>query len=127
MLDFRHAFDLVSEMQRVIRPGGLVCHSVPNAMEWGLQFWNGDYTHSFPTTPRRLVQLYLDLGLTDIEVFPISGPWIGPMAHVGNVIGKLIPVWVVGHGTSMGSRFTKALFSAKTTFLASFMIVGRKP
>lgn len=127
MLDFRHAFDLVGEMTRVVRSGGLVCHSVPNAMEWGLQFWNGDYTHSFPTTPRRVVQLYQDAGLTDLHLYPLSGPWIGSLAHLGNLLGKLVPVWLVGHGADTGSRLTKTLFSTKTTFLASFIIVGRKP
>lgn len=126
MLDFRHAYDLVDEMRRVTRPGGLVCHCVPNVMDWGLQFWNGDYTHSFPTTPRRAAQLYLDLGLRDIAIYPLSGPWIGTLAHFGNLIGKVIPVWFIGHGAMPTSKFTKALYSAKTTFLASFMIVGRK-
>jgi SAM-dependent methyltransferase len=126
MLDFRHAYDLVDEMKRVTRTGGLVCHCAPNAMEWGMQFWNGDYTHSFPTTPRRVAQLYLDLGLREIAIYPLSGPWMGPLAHLGNLIGKLIPVWFTGHGAMPTSKLTKALYSAKTTFLASFMIIGRK-
>lgn len=126
MLDFRHAYDLVDEMKRVVRPDGLVCHCVPNVMDWGLQFWNGDYTHSFPTTPRRVAQIYLDLGLRDIIIYPFSGPWMGPIAHLGNLIGKIIPVWFIGHGAVPTSKFAKSLYSAKTTFLASFMIVGRK-
>jgi SAM-dependent methyltransferase len=126
MLDFRQAYDLVDEMKRVVRPGGLVCHCVPNAMEWGLQFWNGDYTHSFPTTPRRVAQLYLDVGLRDIAIYPFSGPWMGALAHLGNLIGKILPVWFTGHGAMPTSKFTKSLYSAKTTFLQSFMILGQK-
>jgi len=126
MLDFRHAYDLMDEMKRVIRPGGVVCHCIPNFMDWGLQFWNGDYTHSFPTTPRRAAQLYLDLGLRDIAIYPFSGPWVGPLAHFGNLIGKLIPTWFITHGAMPTSKLAKALYSAKTTFLASFMIIGRK-
>jgi len=126
MLDFRHAYDLMDEMKRVVRPGGLVCHCVPNVMDWGLQFWNGDYTHSFPTTPRRIAQLYLDLSLRDIAIYHLSRPWMGTLAHLGNLIGKFIPVWFIGYGIMQTSKFKKALYSAKTTFLASFMIVGRK-
>ena len=57
MLDFRSAFAFVEEMQRIVRPGGLVCQRVPNAMAWGMHFWNGYYTHSFATTPRNVWQL----------------------------------------------------------------------
>ncbi len=126
MLDFRHAYDLADEMKRVIVPGGLVCHSVPNYIHWGAEFWNGDYTHSFPTTPRRAVQLYADLGFRNVAVYPLSGPWVGLPAHFGNIIGKLIPAWLVNHGAATNSRLTKALYSAKTTFLESFMILGEK-
>ncbi len=126
MLDFRGAYELVDEMKRVIRPGGLVCHCVPNYIHWGADFWNGDYTHSFPTTPRRLIQLYADLGFRNVAVYPLSGPWVGTPAHFGNLIGKLIPAWLVNHGAMPNSKFTKALYSAKTTFLQSFMILGEK-
>ncbi|MCC6260600.1 MAG: class I SAM-dependent methyltransferase [Anaerolineales bacterium] len=126
MLDFKHALYLIEEMARVVRTNGLVCHCVPDFMDWGMHFWNGDYTHSFPTTPRRVMQAYVDAGLRDMKIYRLSGPWIGPLAHLGNLIGKLIPSGLVQHGAKPSAKFSKAIYSAKTTFLSSFLIIGRK-
>ena len=126
MLDFRAASSFVEEMARVVRPGGLVCHRVPNVMAWGMHFWNGDYTHSFATTPRNVSQLYLDLGLKVEAWHPVTGPLVGRGARVLSLLGKLIPSWVVDHGADPTSRFAKSIYSLKTTFLLGFLIIGRK-
>jgi SAM-dependent methyltransferase len=126
MLDFRAASTFVEEMARVVKPGGLICHRVPNVMAWGMHFWNGDYTHSFATTPRNVSQLYLDLGLKVEAWYPVTGPLVGRGARALSLIGKLIPSWVVDHGAKPVSRFSKSIYSLKTTFLQGFLIIGRK-
>ena len=126
MLDFRAASSFVEEMARVVKPGGLICHRVPNVMAWGMHFWNGDYTHSFATTPRNVSQLYLDLGLKVEAWHPVTGPLVGRGARVLSLLGKLIPSWVVDHGADPTSRFAKSIYSLKTTFLLGFLIIGRK-
>lgn len=126
MLDFRAAISFVEEMARVVKPGGLVCHRVPNVMAWGMHFWNGDYTHSFATTPRNVSQLYLDVGLKVEAWHPVTGPLVGHGASALSWIGKLVPSWVVGHGADPTSRLAKSIYSLKTTFLLGFLIVGRK-
>lgn len=126
MLDFRTALFLLEEMRRVVRRGGLICHRVPNGMAWGMHFWNGDYTHSFFTTPRTVSQVYLDAGLRIEAVHPVSGFVVGPIGQLVSVIGHLIPTWIVGHGANPTSRLSKVVYSAKTTFLLGFLIIGRK-
>lgn len=126
MLDFKNALWLIEEMKRVTRPGGLICHRVPNAMAWGLHFWNGDYTHSFFTTPRTVSQVYLDAGLKIEAIYSVSGFIIGPVARFAALLGKIIPSWIIDHGANPTSRLTKAIYSAKTTFLLGFLIVGRR-
>lgn len=127
MPGFRAANGLLEEMARVARPGGLICHRVPNVMAWGNHFWNGDYTHSFPTTPRNVSQAYLDAGLHVEAVYPVSGPVVGRLAYLVSIVGKLIPSFLVDHGAYVTSRLSKSIYSAKTTFLRGFLIVGRKP
>lgn len=126
MLNFRAALALVGEMARVTKPEGLVCQRVPNVMAWGMHFWNGDYSHSFATTPRNVSQLYLDLGLKIEALYPVSGPVVGGGARPLSLLGKLIPSWVVDHGANPLSHISKSLYSAKTTFLLGFLIIGRK-
>jgi SAM-dependent methyltransferase len=126
MPGFRAALDLVGEMVRAAKPGGLVCHRVPNVMAWGMHFWNGDYTHGFATTPRNVSQLYLDLGLKIEALYPVSGPAVGGLAYPLSLLGKLIPSWIVNHGANPLARLSKVLYSARTTFMLGFLIIGRK-
>lgn len=126
MQNFRTALTLVQEMTRVTKPDGLVCHRVPNAMGWGLHFWNGDYTHSFFTTPRTVSQVYLDVGLKIERIYPVSGPVIGSSARLVSLLGKLTPSFLVNHGAGSSTKLSKTLYSAKTTFLLGFLIIGRK-
>ena len=126
MLDFRAALIFVEEMTRVVRPGGLVCHRVPNAMAWGMHFWNGDYTHSFATTPRNVSQLYADVGLKIENIYPVAGSIVGYWANWLSVVGKIIPSSITNHGALLDSRFNKMVYSLKTTFLNGFLIIGRK-
>jgi ubiquinone/menaquinone biosynthesis C-methylase UbiE len=125
MLDFNHALLFIEEMKRVTCVGGLICHRVPNAMAWGMHFWNGDYTHSFFTTPRTVSQVYLDAGLEILTIVPVSGFVVGPLARLTSILGYLTPSWMFDHGASRSS-FVQKLYSFKTTFYLGFLIVGRK-
>jgi hypothetical protein len=91
-----------------------------------MHFWNGDYTHSFATTPRNISQLYLDLGLRVEAWHSVAGSLVGPGARVVSLAGKIIPSWPVDHGADLTSRLTKSVYSLKTTFLLGFLIIGRK-
>jgi len=126
MVDFHAAFQFVDEMRRVAKPGGIICQRVPNAMAWGPHFWNGDYTHSFFTTPRTVSQVYMDAGLKIESIYLVSGPVIGRGARFAGLLGKLIPSLFVDHGGNLSSKLSKAVYSAKTTFLLGLLIVGRK-
>jgi SAM-dependent methyltransferase len=126
MVDFQAASLLIEEMVRVTKPKGLICHRVPDAMAWGMHFWNGDYTHSFVTTRRRVSQLFIDNQLSIIGLYLVSGPFIGKIAKPVSLLGKLIPSWIVGHGADPKNTFSKRIYSLKTNFLAGFLIIGRK-
>lgn len=125
MIDYKDAFLFVDEMKRTTRPNGLVCHRVPNAMAWGMHFWNGDYTHGFFTTPRTVSQVYLDVGLKIIAVRPISGFFVGAHAKFFSLFAHLLPSWLFSHGANR-STITQMFYSLKTTFLLGFLIIGQE-
>ena len=50
------------EMLRVTRIGGHVCVVAPDIRDYGSYFWDGDWTHGYPTTPQRISQIFTDLG-----------------------------------------------------------------
>lgn len=124
MLDFQHALALVQEMKRVTRPDGLVCQRVPNAMAWGLHFWNGDYTHSFFTTPRTVTQVYLDVGLSIRAIYPVSAFVVGSLAVLLSFLAHFIPSWPFNYGGDR-SAFSQSIYSAKTTLYLGFLIIGQ--
>lgn len=127
MVDYPQALTLLREMNRVTRSGGLVVQRVPDALAWGMHFWNGDYSHSFVTTKRRMAQIYRDAGLKVVSLQAVSGPWIGTGAGLLSMLGRLIPGWLVDQGADPDSLWSKRIYSAKTTFLKGIIIVGRCP
>lgn len=50
------------EMLRVTKSGGFVLIAAPNALDYGGYFWDTDWTHRYPTTPRRVSQIFNSLG-----------------------------------------------------------------
>ncbi len=50
------------EMLRVTKNGGFVVIAAPNVLEYGKYFWDTDWTHRYPTTPRRVSQIFNSLG-----------------------------------------------------------------
>ena len=59
----RQAFQFIQECSRVLKNNGLLIFRCPNALSWGMDFWDVDYTRSFPTTPTRVKQLLFDCEL----------------------------------------------------------------
>jgi len=55
-----HAYKFMTESKRVLKNNGLLIFRCPNALTWGMGFWDVDYTHSFVTTPTRIKQLLYD-------------------------------------------------------------------
>ena len=125
MPTFREAFFLVEEMHRVARPGGIVALRVPNFFWWKEHFWNADYTHSFITTPRRIRQIFEDVGLKLKSTTACSGPWLGKKAYVPALLARLIPTAFIGHG-EQATRIAKIIYSGKATFLLGTLVIGVK-
>jgi len=77
------ALSLLSEMRRVVIPGGVVALIVPDYLALREDFWNCDYSHSFVTTRRRLLQMYHDAELMVIEQRSLYGPLTGTVGWLG--------------------------------------------
>jgi hypothetical protein len=59
-------------LQHVL-PNGLIVLQLPNCEKLGFEFWNIDYTHTFPTTKRSIAHLMGDAGIDDIAMYDVSG------------------------------------------------------
>lgn len=110
----------IKEAYRVLRPGGFLCIGCPDYTHWGMDFFNGDYSHSNITTVRRTQQLFVDYGLHTVTYRYFSGFVSGFMA---TLLSQLV---------RMGLFFVRAadneqkLYKLKLTFLRRFFIIGAK-
>jgi 2-polyprenyl-3-methyl-5-hydroxy-6-metoxy-1,4-benzoquinol methylase len=56
------AREFVEGSRDLLRPGGALALAFPDASRIGADFWDCDYTHQWPSTPRRVRQLARDAG-----------------------------------------------------------------
>ena len=57
------AREMIALSSEVLNVGGSVIVVGPDAMSWKKEFWNGDWSHGYPTTIRNVCQLFNDVGL----------------------------------------------------------------
>ncbi len=123
--DHLSALSFLSEMRRVVIPGGIVALVVPDYLALREDFWNCDYSHSFVTTRRRLLQMYHDVRLTMIEQLSLYGPLIGTVGWLGgHILG--------GSAMSAIARMTpgvlgEKMYQVRLTFARAILIIGRVP
>ncbi|MFA6636819.1 MAG: class I SAM-dependent methyltransferase [Candidatus Omnitrophota bacterium] len=118
--DTSEAKMFIKEAGRVLKKGGILFMACPDLLDWGLDFWNGDYTHSNPTTLRRTLGLMSDNDLKICFQTYMYGCFTGIF---GYLLGKGIrSLTFLSKGNSLSSK----LYKLRTSFLRKFVVVGRK-
>ncbi|NCC53594.1 MAG: class I SAM-dependent methyltransferase [Spartobacteria bacterium] len=84
--DGTEAFAFVSALVGALAPGGVLALVVPDALSLGMEFWNLDYTHRYPTAERNVAQILMEAGLDIRRVVRYRGAgWTGwryALAHM---------------------------------------------
>ena len=62
-LNPQEAHEWCAEMLRVTKKNGHVVIVCPDISDYGSFFWDSDWSHSYPTTPKRISQIFNDLGV----------------------------------------------------------------
>lgn len=65
--------ELISNIKKVLNKDGLIVFFTPNALSQGFEFYNIDYTHSYPTTARNVTMAFNDCDVTDVTCLKING------------------------------------------------------
>ncbi|SRR5581483_7532675 len=117
------AQQLILEMKRVVRPRGCVIIVSPDLLWAGKYFWDCDYSHSFPTSARRLQQMLVDARLTIVKVEYIYNHLTGWRGFLAGQLTSLIPYRLYGcQPHSLG--YSEKLYRLRMTFSRSVVIVG---
>lgn len=120
MNDTPTALAVLKEIRRILKPNGCFFVLCPDYNHWKEDFFNCDYSHSNPTTARRMNQM-----LHNLEMSPIATSYhytflTGPF---GWLIGNLIKLLTTPFkGEQIDSRF----YSLRACFLRRFLTISVK-
>ena len=120
------AFHLLEESFRVLAPGGTIAVAVPDFMRLGREFWNIDYTHTFPTTRRGAERMLEDAGFKLEAIREHSGPLFGPARYIINGLLRIYPYGLlqVLLGRVVPRRY---FYKFRVSFVQCIILIGRKP
>lgn len=83
----------LDSMVKCLSPGGYLLIACPDIRDWKNAFWYSDWSHGWPSTPQRVVDLGADL---DLELVHAGDLYIGSrkalMMLAARAISMLIPV-----------------------------------
>ncbi|EKD23991.1 MAG: type 11 methyltransferase [uncultured bacterium] len=65
-------YELIKNCKKYLYPGSIIVMLAPNTMSQGMEFWNEDYTHTYPTTKRNVAMAFADNGMTDLTVLDFN-------------------------------------------------------
>lgn len=125
MPDPLRALELVREMTRIAVPGGLVVIFTPDILSCGFHFWNSEYSHAFPTSRRRLLQLAADAGLTPLHAGYYAGPFGGVPGALLAFAMRLFPHRLAS-ACCLGLVDSDRFYKTRTAFMRSVLLIARK-
>lgn len=126
MVNFEVALELVQECHRVLKPDGMLALAVPDYLRAGIEFFQWDYTHSFPTTVWRVQQILGDAGFEIERIVHFTGSLTSPFARwpvdlIGFILHTRLVYWL---GSCLG--LDPWFFKFHKTFEPSFLVISRK-
>ena len=119
------ALSLVTEMARVTAPGGRILIHTPDILSCGVHFWNSEYTHSFPTSRRRLYQLCLDAGLRVVKAEHVAGPFSGLAGAIVASGMRMFPHNLAA-ALCLGAVSAEQWYKTRTALMRSVLVVAEK-
>jgi hypothetical protein len=66
-MDFKEALKVLSEIFAMLKPGGRVLLFHPDYLDWGADYFDGDYSHSLILTRNRVDNIVQDAGFKIIH------------------------------------------------------------
>lgn len=124
MRDIDQARAFLNELIRIVRPGGLIVLTTPDVLWYGSYFWDCDYTHNFPTSARRLQQMFLDHHLDISDISYVHNHVTGFAGVCLGYAARLVPYRLPGRMPGQ-LGYSDHIYKARLTFARCVCIVGR--
>lgn len=124
MQSSNQALELVTEIRRVLKPGGFLCVIAPDYLHSHSFFYDGDYTHLFITTQNRVKMLLTDAGYKIIFSKYLSGTHTGWRQWFFSLLGKIYNNWLYWmFQAAVKSKIDTARFGRTRGAFARFIFI----
>ncbi len=110
----------ISEARRVLRPKGVLFIFSPDLMDWKEDFYNCDFSHSNPTTVRRVHEMFMNEDLVTVNFKYTYGCFDGAVGYMLSRVIKFMTCWTLGEDLNFRA------YKLRLTFLRRFLIAGAK-
>lgn len=121
----QQASAMLAEMIRIVRPGGIVVITAPDLLWYKEYFWDCDYSHNFPTSARRLQQMFLDQGLEIVRLEYVFNHLTGTLGALAGYAARAVPYGPPG--TLPGSPlYIDQIYKSRLSFARGVFIIGRR-
>jgi len=110
----------ISEIYRVLKKNGVAAILSPDYLNWKEDFFNCDFSHSYVTTARRMIQLLYNNNIRPLKIYYFSFLFTGFAAYIVSFFVRIIFFFPRGNGINC------RLYKLKLTLLRRFLVVGRK-
>jgi SAM-dependent methyltransferase len=124
---YLEARDFIEKAYLALKPGGYIVIISPDILSWKTEFWNVDWSHSFPTSLRNCSQILNDAGFSIVFQSYHTATIFQPIIQfIINLVFRLIPYRFLDF---IISPFTKRpLFYAFMTLFGwrQIYLVGKK-
>jgi SAM-dependent methyltransferase len=117
---------LLNEFVRVVRPGGCVALTSPDILWYRNYFWDCDYSHGFPTSSRRLLQMFLDVGMQVEHLEYVHNHLTGLPGYLVGQAARAVPYRVPGAQPN-SPLYIDQIYKGRLTFSRAVLIIGRRP
>lgn len=118
--DTKDATLFMEGVYNVLKKNGCIVIISPDILDWKMDFWNCDYTHSNPTSIRRTYQMFQNIGLKVEDYKLYYSKFSGLFGWLISRIIKIVTTFVKGKTTS------SKLYKIRLAFSRRFWIVGRR-
>ena len=116
--------DVVAGISSLLKQKGYMVIMVPDYLDWKEDFFNGDYTHSYVTTERRLRELVKDMDFEIVDVRHYRACYTFPQTLLVYPFHAIIKMFAGVLYNFFGSL--DILFKIKVTFARNILIVCKK-
>jgi len=123
----RAAFELVREIRRVLRPGGIAAIVSSDYMRMKKEFWNVSYLASFATSERRLKQLYYDACLDHLGTIHFAGNLFGVSRYLAYLFYSVYSYRFLEAAFGQRSKLDSRFYKLRVTFPEGLLSIARRP